>query len=75
MVRRPDGVAWYVEPATRSVGESRVLSFPGGALGAAPEPFVEKQVRDAAQQVAPATDESFSTPGGAVTQRVFGSPS
>jgi hypothetical protein len=71
MVSRPDGVAWYVEPATRSVGESRVLSFPGGALGAAPEPFVEKQVRDAAQQVAPATDESFSTPGGAVTQRVF----
>ena len=54
MVRRPDGVAWYVEPATRNVGESRVLSFPGGAVGAAPEPFVEKQVREAAQQVAPA---------------------
>ena len=49
MVRRPDGVAWYVEPATRNVGESRVLSFPGGALGAAAEPFVEKQVRDAAR--------------------------
>ena len=71
MVRRPDGVAWYVEPATRNVGESRVLSFPGGAVGAAPEPFVEKQVREAAQQVAPAADESFSTPGGVVTQRTF----
>ena len=54
MVLRPDGVAWYVEPATRNVGESRVLSFPGGAVGAAPEPFVEKQVREAAQQAAPA---------------------
>ena len=71
MVLRPDGVAWYVEPATRNVGESRVLSFPGGAAGAAPEPFVEKQVREAAQQAAPASDESFSTPGGVVTQRTF----
>jgi hypothetical protein len=71
MVRRPDGVAWYVEPATRNVGETRVVSFPGGALGAAAEPFVEKQVKDAAEQVAPAVDESFSTPGGVVTQRTF----
>ena len=68
MVRRPDGVAWYVEPATRNVGESRVLSFPGGAVGAPAEPFVEQQVREAAQAVAPAADESFSTPGGVVTR-------
>ena len=52
MVRRPDGVVWYVEPATRNVGESRVLSFAGGAAGAAPETFVEKEVRRATQDAA-----------------------
>ena len=71
MVRRPDGVAWYVEPVDPHVGESRVLSFPGGAVGAPAEPFVEKQVQEAAQAVAPAADESFSTPGGVVTSRTF----
>ncbi len=40
--------------------------------GAAPETFVEKQVREAAQRAAPGrSDESFSTPGGVVTQRTF----
>ncbi len=71
MVRRPDGVAWYVEPVTRSVGESRVVSFPGGALGAPAEPFVEQQVQQAAEAVAPDASESFSTPGGVVTSRTF----
>ena len=71
MVRRPDGVSWYVEPATANVGEDRVLSFAGAAAGTERETFVEKQVQGAAQEVAPDVDESFSTPGGVVTQRTF----
>ena len=43
LVRRPDGVSWYVDPATDAVGESRVLSYAGAAMGAAPEPFVEQR--------------------------------
>ena len=54
MVRRPDGVAWYVEPATRNVGEDRVLSFAGAAAGRSPEPFVEKQVRAGGDRPPPA---------------------
>ena len=73
MVRRPDGVAWYVEPATRAVGEDRVLSFAGAAVGAPAGTFVEKQVRDAARRVAPdvAPPTDFSAPGGVVSQRVY----
>jgi hypothetical protein len=71
MVRRPDGVAWYVEPATRAVGEDRVLSFAGATMGAAPETFVEKEVRRATAGAAAAAGESFSTPGGVVTSRTF----
>jgi hypothetical protein len=73
MVRRPDGVVWYVEPATRNVGESRVLSFAGSAAGAPAETFVEKQVQRAQQDAAALadSDQSFSTPGGIVTQRTF----
>jgi hypothetical protein len=72
MVRRPDGVAWYVEPATRAVGENRVLSFAGATAGDAPS-LVEQQVAGAtdraAAQVKAGSD--FSTPGGLVTQRTF----
>ncbi len=73
MVRRPDGVVWYVEPATRSVGESRVLSFAGTAAGDPGSTFVEQEVRRTARQaVAGArTGTDFSTPGGLVSQRVY----
>ena len=72
MVRQPDGVAWYVEPATGKVGESRVLSFAGAAAGERGT-FVEQQVKQASQDASAlaASDESFSTPGGVVTQRNF----
>src|SRR3954453_6076208 len=62
MVRRPDGVSWYVEPAPRAVGasgsagratraggEDRVLSFAGALAGDAPN-VVEQEVRGAAHQ-------------------------
>ncbi len=73
MVRRPDGVVWYVEPATRSVGESRVLSFAGAAAGDPGSTFVEQEVRrTTAQAHAEArTSTDFSTPGGAVSQRIY----
>jgi hypothetical protein len=70
MVRRPDGVDWYVEPATRTVGEDRVLSFAGAAAGDAPT-LVEQQVRGAAQQAARVVGTDVSTPGGLVTQRTY----
>ncbi|HEX5090107.1 MAG TPA: M12 family metallo-peptidase, partial [Nocardioides sp.] len=69
MVRRPDGIVWYVEPATRAVGESRVLSFAGAAAGDAPG--LEDEVKGVAQQAAQAIGGDFSTPGGPVTQRVY----
>lgn len=69
MVRRPDGVAWYVDPASRRAGEDRVLSYAGSAAEAPGETFVEKQVRQAAEEVAPT--DGFSTPGGTVSQRTF----
>src|SRR4051812_19147264 len=70
MVRRPDGVDWYVEPATRTAGEDRVLSFAGAAAGDAPS-LVEQEVRGAAEQAAHAVGTDFSTPGGVVTQRTY----
>jgi hypothetical protein len=70
MVRRPDGVDWYVEPATRAVGEDRVLSFAGALSGDAPS-LVEKEVRGAAHQAAQTIGGDFSTPGGIVTQRTY----
>src|SRR4051794_19365507 len=66
MVRRPDGVDWYVEPATRAVGEDRVLSFAGALAGDAPT-LVENEVEGAAQQAAQTIGGDFSTPGGLVT--------
>ncbi len=72
MVRRPDGVSWFVEPATNNVGEARVLSFAGrrpgrraGALRREAGPQTGGAGRPGRQ------DEAFSTPGGAVTQRTF----
>jgi hypothetical protein len=76
MVRRPDGVDWYVEPATRTVGEDRVLSFAGALAGDAPT-FVEQEVRGAAHDAAdsaaadPTGGTDVSTPGGIVTQRTY----
>jgi hypothetical protein len=71
MVRQPDGVSWYVEPATRAVGEARVVSFAGAAAGDAPT-LVEQEVRGAVKQAADRTvGTSFSTPGGLVTQRTY----
>ena len=70
MVRRPDGVAWYVEPATRAVGENRVLSFAGAAAGGSGSTFVEKEVRRTVDHVA-AGHNDFSTPGGIVSQRTY----
>ncbi len=69
MVRRPDGVSWYVEPATRAVGENRVLSFAGSAAGDSRSTFVEEELQRAVDHVAPSTD--FSTPGGIVSQRTY----
>jgi hypothetical protein len=72
MVRRPDGVVWYVEPATRAVGESRVLSFAGAAAGEPGSTFVEQEVRRTTDKVAAAAgDTDFSTPGGLVSQRTY----
>jgi hypothetical protein len=70
MVRRPDGVSWYVEPATRTVGEDRVLSFAGAAAGDAPT-LVEQEVERAAHQAAETVGTNVSTPGGLVTQRIY----
>jgi hypothetical protein len=70
MVRQPDGADWYVEPATRAVGEDRVLSFADAAAGDAPT-LVEQQVKGAARRAARAAGTDFSTPGGIVTQRVY----
>jgi hypothetical protein len=72
MVRRPDGVIWYVEPATGAVGESRVLSFAGAAVGDPGSTFVEQEVRRTTDKVAAeAGDTDFSTPGGIVSQRTY----
>ncbi len=73
MVRRPDGVVWYVEPATRSVGENRVLSFAGGAAGAPATTFVEQEVERAGRRLPPQRRHRrvFSTPGASVTQRTY----
>ena len=72
MVRRPDGVVWYVEPATRAAGESRVLSFAGSAAGEPGSTFVEQEVRRTTDKVAAeAGDSDFSTPGGIVSQRTY----
>ena len=72
MVKRPDGVDWYVEPATRAVGESRVLSFAGAAAGDSGSTFVEQEVRRTTDRVAAeAGHTDFSTPGGLVSQRTY----
>ncbi len=72
MVRRPDGVVWYVEPATRAVGEDRVLSFAGAAAGDPGSTFVEQEVRTTTDKVAADAGASdFSTPGGIVSQRTY----
>ena len=73
MVRRPDGVDWYVQPATNSVGESRVLSFAGSDAGDPGATFVEQEVRRTTDKVAVEAghDSDFSTPGGLVSQRTY----
>ena len=69
LVRRPGD--------DRNVGETRLLSYPGGAVPARrPEPFVERDlVQQAAQAVAPTRRRSSATPGGVVTRAPIGSPS
>ncbi len=72
MVRRPDGVVWYVEPATRAVGESRVLSFAGAAAGEPGSTFVEQEVRRTSDRAAAEVGHAdLSTPGGLVSQRTY----
>ena len=56
-------------PAPTTGGRVPGPQLPGGAVRRRPEPFVEKQVQRAGAAVAAAADESFSTPGGVVTQR------
>jgi hypothetical protein len=73
MVKRPDGIAWYVEPATGAIGESRVLSFAGSAAGDSGATFVEQEVRRTTDKVTAEarTSNDFSTPGGIVSQRTY----
>jgi hypothetical protein len=73
MVKRPDGVDWYVEPATGAIGESRVVSFAGSAVGDSGATFVEQEVRRTTNKVTAEarTSSDFSTPGGIVSQRTY----
>ncbi len=72
-VRRTDGVTWLVDPAYNRRGEDRVLSYPGGSSPAT-RTFVERELDEASQSVAPAAagdGTDFSTPGGIVSQRTY----
>jgi hypothetical protein len=69
-VRSPGGLgAWYVDPAFDRRGETRHLSYRGAAVPRSADLFVERDLGDTAEAVAPVAQ--LGAPGGSVTQKDY----
>jgi hypothetical protein len=70
-VRRPDGVAWYLDPATVRTGEDRVVSHAGSARGDRATPIDQKLLRRRDSTARAGSTDFAAAPGGVVSSRTF----
>jgi Metallo-peptidase family M12B Reprolysin-like len=73
MVRRADGIAWYIDPAEDRAGEDRVVSYFGAAVPPAAREFVEREAKRAGAGRTPGADKNdfAAAPGGIVSTRTY----
>ena len=69
-VRNVDGRTWYVDPAENRVGETRVLSYLGGATPAPERAFLERELKRHGQSASQVSDVA-PAPGGLVSTRTY----